>query len=553
MRDYYLTVAVSPFTVGTPISLALNPTNALSAWYFYEDRGPVGPKGDTGDTGPQGPAGDTGPQGDLPATPAPKDLPGHRPPRTCWDTGPAGTLATLPAPLRDFGDDLLPGGYAVVSDATAAHLGDEPTLSNLEAFLYDDSYDLVPRFTNQWAGMRLTAGTALVGYELRVGRTDLSATFARYPASGWTSKGTSHGYDYYAQQVADKPADDSLLVVLLSPLGIDTNKVRIDLTGSLVEGLPRQSPANTVLLDGAGQGDTITAGNSPHDTGFIEFSPAVDIDDAANQTGLVIADFPIMVTTRSHTTIKLGGNFTDRANVVGFVSARDLLAAAAYDANARNGVLLGELDVTDTNGSLDLGDHEIYIGKNANGRLGYNIYHTAGQAESLDRNWSFSVPNAYVEFQRHGPSVAAVMSHRGRHIATTATLPTASVNEDVIIPIVFTITAEGTAHNISYFSNSMYTPLLRPAPEVQGLVVQAEIDGTLKDEALIVWGGSGYNTEPAGNLDFTKARLALKSQPNPNFVSVHIDKRGGDAIAISVGGGGTVIPANTILKFYEWV
>ena len=137
---------------------------------------------------------------------------------------------TLPAKLRDFGADLLNDGYTTVPNSIdTAYLGDKPTLSIAEDAVrnYGNSNDLGPRYQNQYPIIQLTAGKSLANVEAIVGRTDYSEIFARYPASAWERLGTSGGFDRYTLLIADKPADDSILVRELDPWALTPTKLRL--------------------------------------------------------------------------------------------------------------------------------------------------------------------------------------------------------------------------------------------------------------------------------------------------------------------------------------
>ena len=202
---------------------------------------------------------------------------------TLTGTGTASAPLAVATPvtdrLRDFEIHGLEGdSQAIVPGATALHIGDKPNASNLEFYTYMNSYEVGPRYTNQWAGIRIPiADKANVDhYTLQIGRTDGSYVFARYPGSGWEHVVDSEGYARYVQQVADKPASDGISVWRYQKLGIDGDDVSIDY--DKLDNLPDLQDGRELISGPVTPGIAVTSLSANSAVGRTNLSEALNVD-----------------------------------------------------------------------------------------------------------------------------------------------------------------------------------------------------------------------------------------------------------------------------------
>ena len=258
--------------------------------------------------------------------------------------------------------------------------------------------------------------------------------------------------------------------------------------------------------------------------------------------------------------------------------AGGVVAKLPADANT---LWLGYAHQTEDNGELGIryasgrayagrltfqaGNH--VVGINAAAAANPSLWEFTGLAADVvdafqTNQWSFAEPDGAGFTVTHTldkvlPGVSNDI--QGELWATSATLPTASVPDSSGIHIQITTSAAGAALGITgnQYGN-MFLPLLRPHIYTRGIVVQAEIDGSLRDEIFIPWGGGSYAIVHQSPGDYAGAVLALadfddSTDPDTpaQFVTLRTDKYYGSRTRVSVNGGGSAIPANTILKFYE--
>ena len=148
--------------------------------------------------------------------------------------------------------------------------------------------------------------------------------------------------------------------------------------GSL-ERIPRSkipSAGLRVLLDGQGDGITVSNSSVSRRNSLSLFAPAFDLDDGATQAGIVEADAVFRFGTRSIDGIGFGSELDGTARITGFTTASALRSATAYSSGADQGVLIGSADVY--NVAVKLGELKLYLGRNAANQVGYfAAYHGA--------------------------------------------------------------------------------------------------------------------------------------------------------------------------------
>ena len=192
----------------------------------------------------------------------------------------------------------------------------------------------------------------------------------------------------------------------------------------------------------------------------------------------------------------------------------------------------------------------------------YDGLDLATVAALRENDWTFSEPDAAGYAVAHSlRKVLAGVSNdiRGELWATSATLPTALVRDGLGIAVQITVTPAATDLGISGNQHGeLILPLLRPQLYTRGIVAQAEIDGSLRDEVFIPWGGGSYSIVHQSPGDYATNVLALatldaSTNPDtpPQFVTIWNRKQFGGQWQLAVFGGGSVIPANTVIKFYE--
>ena len=279
---------------------------------------------------------------------------------------------------QDFLGDLTGDGYATVTGATAQHLDDQPSLSNAEAFTYVDFYDVTFFFQNQYAGMRIPIREKmhLHLYALRVGPSGDNEDYRQqFNGESWAFVGDSGSYAYYTYQVADKPADDGLWVVKLSPLAIDTRKVSIDYNH-----LTNKPPdLFTEHIDGVLVGTSPT--NLSADTlPSWQAIGAIDLDDAeyAHRVWDWATFTMSFVNPNPSTTLSFSPRSVQQTLTIdgGQTTSTAILATNAYS-RTEHGVLIRSFPVYD--GTPEVGRVEVRMAHDGGNRLAYGVRYKGGQ------------------------------------------------------------------------------------------------------------------------------------------------------------------------------
>ena len=187
----------------------------------------------------------------------------------------------ISAQIKDLENAVRLGGFDIVPNAMAQlESTTQPNQAALTAATYGDAFTVSFRRQNYWFGFRVPTQTDLETYRIRVGDSDGQDTFVSLRADTATQIAESvGGFDYYAIQIVDKPAADSVVLVDETPLQLDIAVPRNLLLGDAPAALP-SGAANQFL--------TYVAG-----TGWVGRQSATDadvlftVDDAINA---VIAD-----------------------------------------------------------------------------------------------------------------------------------------------------------------------------------------------------------------------------------------------------------------------
>ena len=323
--------------------------------------GPQGAKGDTGDTGPAGPPGERGQQGER----------GER-----GERGPAGSDATytLPRNLRDLDDAIdetvgwndVAGG---VQQSQPARTASTPmTLAQAALLTYGNTLEVSPRpNANVWVAMRIPTATTFDAATFRLGGAATSAPL-NAPGSAFRSLGTRGGFQYYAVRVADIAEGDIIRLQQLTPLEFDSS---VQITRHNLRGVPLGRSAVRFLAEDGVQ-PTPTHLASPQSGNGLDLG--LDLDDTAH--GILDIDVTL---TRVSGSFGYGANGTDdTANITGFVSLQDVLAAPVrlttrtdfgYDTNI-------SAEVRARPGGASQGIEEIFVGRDANNAVALYVVWT---------------------------------------------------------------------------------------------------------------------------------------------------------------------------------
>ena len=160
---------------------------------------------------------------------------------------------------ESFFGDATQGGWAFSSDMlvqSGVMPAAKPTLATAAAMAYVTNPDRGPRYTNVWDMIRVPKDASIDNARYVIGERDTGVTaFSNLASSTWEKLGTQGAYDYYAVQIADKPADADQFVENFAKFRIDGTKVEI--TGGV---------RVTTLNEGAGDGLTVTNSSGSQDS-----------------------------------------------------------------------------------------------------------------------------------------------------------------------------------------------------------------------------------------------------------------------------------------------
>ena len=308
----------------------------------------------------------------------------------------------LPAKAESFFADTTEGGWKFSADMqvqTGAMPAAKPSLATAAARAYAVTGDRGPRYQNVWDMVRVPKGRSVTDARYAIGEKDLAvASFANIAGSSWESLGTQGAYDYYAVQIADKPADDDQFVEEFGKFRIDGGKVEITGVGS---------HPFLKINSGSGTGLAITSsGQDKRLANAVGFDTAFDLDDSDKQSGILQVEATVQLVSRSNNAIGFNSgassaNAVIRAQIEGFKFVSALRASTAYSAT-ENGLLVGSLDVY--KGSATLGELELYLTRDANNVAGYwFIWEGASGADTF----SVSVNEMDVAFIHNDPGDAS--------------------------------------------------------------------------------------------------------------------------------------------------
>ena len=364
----------------------------LTITLFGLNSGARGPKGDKGDPGS---GGLTQRQVDARVEAGVED----------WaETGDRDRIpeSKLPAKAESFFADTTEGGWKFSADMqvqTGAMPAAKPSLATAAARAYAVTGDRGPRYQNVWDMVRVPKGRSVTDARYAIGEKDLAvASFANIAGSSWESLGTQGAYDYYAVQIADKPADDDQFVEEFGKFRIDGGKVEITGVGS---------HPFLKINSGSGTGLAITSsGQDKRLANAVGFDTAFDLDDADKQSGILQVEATVQLVSRSDNAIGFNSgassaNAVIRAQIEGFKFVSALRASTAYSAT-ENGLLVGSVDVY--KGNVTLGELELYLTRDANNVAGYwFVWEGASGADTF----SVSVNEMDVAFIHNDPGDAS--------------------------------------------------------------------------------------------------------------------------------------------------
>jgi len=308
----------------------------------------------------------------------------------------------LPAKAESFFADATQGGWKWSTDMqvqTGALPAAKPSLATAAARAYVVNGYRGPRYTNVWDTVRVPKGQSVTDARYSIGERDIAvAAFTNIAGSSWESLGTRGAYDYYAVQIADKPADSNQFVEEFGKFTIDGDKVEITGVGS---------HPFLKINSGSGTGLTITSsGADKRLANPIDFDTAFDLDDADKRSGILQVEATVQLVNRSNNAIGFNSGATSanaviRAQIEGFKFVSALRASTAYSAT-ENGLLVGSLDIY--KGNATLGELELYLTRDANNVAGYwFIWEGASGSDTF----SVSVNEIDVAFIHNDPGDAS--------------------------------------------------------------------------------------------------------------------------------------------------
>lgn len=142
-----------------------------------------------------------------------------------------------------------------------------------------------------------------------------------------------------------------------------------DVREAIAEFAPRERLAIEELLEGPGEGLSVTNSSGDSRTALFTTTSIFDLDDSDNQHGIVEVDVLLTLSGRSSTSIGFDTDINDpllTARIQGFTTLSRVRAMPAYtgsQATRSNGIRIGVVDVR--NGSGTLGTYEIWAGHDA--------------------------------------------------------------------------------------------------------------------------------------------------------------------------------------------
>ncbi len=308
----------------------------------------------------------------------------------------------LPAKAESFFADATQGGWKWSTDMqvqTGALPAAKPSLATAAAKAYVVNGYRGPRYTNVWDTVRVPKGQSVTDARYSIGERDIAvAAFTNIAGSSWESLGTRGAYDYYAVQIADKPADSNQFVEEFGKFTIDGDKVEITGVGS---------HPFLKINSGSGTGLTITSsGADKRLANPIDFDTAFDLDDADKRSGILQVEATVQLVSRSNNAIGFNSGATSanaviRSQIEGFKFVSALRAATAYSAT-ENGLLVGSLDIY--KGSVTLGELELYLTRGSDNVAGYWF---VWEGASGSDTFSVSVNEIDVAFIHNDPGDAS--------------------------------------------------------------------------------------------------------------------------------------------------
>ena len=154
---------------------------------------------------------------------------------------------------------------------------------------------------------------------------------------------------------------------------------------------------------------------------------------------------------------------------------------------------------------------------------------------------------------------------RGRLLATSGTLPRvlAARSSTVALDADWTLAAGSgiTLNEITNADDALLMPWERPDGATIGLLVQSEVDGELRGEVFVPWGGSGshwqngpgYGTQglrffgpPVGSTTPAPQWLTIVSGQFPSPLNATLS----GSWRVALTGGGYILPPDSIVRVY---